>query len=69
MKKWGISETESVFLCDDDNDLELAAHVARAFLPSITSVRKGGEEGQTGHDMNQSLAHAGISKGSLGGQA
>lgn len=26
------------FLCDDDNDLELAAVVARAYLPSVTSV-------------------------------
>lgn len=30
--------SDCVFLCDDDNDMELAAVVGKAFLPSITSV-------------------------------
>lgn len=27
----------SIFMCDDDNDIELAMYVSKAFLPSITS--------------------------------
>lgn len=38
MKKWGILKPDSVFLCDDDNDMELAVDIGKAFLPSITSV-------------------------------
>ena len=39
MKRWSVARSDSVFLCDDDNDMELAAEVGRAFLPSISSVR------------------------------
>jgi hypothetical protein len=41
MKRWGVEAKDSVFLCDDDNDLELAVEVGRAFLPTITSVSQG----------------------------
>jgi hydroxymethylpyrimidine pyrophosphatase-like HAD family hydrolase len=39
MKRFGAScgGDDSVFLCDDDNDIELARAVSRAFLPSVTS--------------------------------
>jgi len=39
MAKWGVSPAHTGLLCDDDNDLALAAIVAKAFLPSITAVR------------------------------
>jgi hydroxymethylpyrimidine pyrophosphatase-like HAD family hydrolase len=32
-----VDSTRSVFMCDDDNDVELALYVSKAFLPSITS--------------------------------
>lgn len=38
MKNWDIEHKDSVFLCDDHNDLELAAVVGLAFLPTISSV-------------------------------
>lgn len=38
MKTWGIKHQDSVFLCDDDNDMELAALVGRAFLPTVSSA-------------------------------
>ena len=38
MKNWDIAHKDSVFLCDDHNDLELAAVVGLAFLPTISSV-------------------------------
>lgn len=39
MKAWGVEKlSDSVFLCDDDNDMELAVEVGKAFLPSISSV-------------------------------
>lgn len=39
MKRWKVEQkADTAFLCDDDNDMELAAEVGRAFLPSITSV-------------------------------
>lgn len=40
MAKWGVGPAHTGFLCDDDNDLALAAIVAKAFLPSITAVRR-----------------------------
>jgi hypothetical protein len=36
---FGAAPADAAFLCDDDNDLELAAIVGKAFLPSVTSVR------------------------------
>ncbi|KAL6774273.1 hypothetical protein ACKKBG_A24400 [Auxenochlorella protothecoides x Auxenochlorella symbiontica] len=39
--RWGADLSRALFLCDDDNDLELAAAVGRAFLPSITSESMG----------------------------
>jgi len=36
--RWGAAAAFSVHLCDDDNDLPLAAMVGKAFLPSITEV-------------------------------
>jgi hydroxymethylpyrimidine pyrophosphatase-like HAD family hydrolase len=39
MARFGMEDTsKSAFLCDDDNDLPLAALVGKAFLPSISSV-------------------------------
>ncbi|GLC33935.1 hypothetical protein PLESTB_000819800 [Pleodorina starrii] len=45
MARLGAAAKDCCFLCDDDNDLELAAEVGRAFLPSITSdsVREAAE--------------------------
>lgn len=37
MNIFGANSKTSVFMCDDDNDIELALHVSKAFLPSITS--------------------------------
>jgi hydroxymethylpyrimidine pyrophosphatase-like HAD family hydrolase len=39
MQKFGgnTDGTDSVFMCDDDNDIELAQAVSKAYLPSITS--------------------------------
>ena len=37
--RFGASPADVVFLCDDDNDIELANAVGRAYLPSISSVR------------------------------
>lgn len=39
LARWGCDAASSAHLCDDDNDLPLAAMVGRAFLPSITEVR------------------------------
>ena len=30
LQRWGVSASEAVLLCDDDNDLQLAAAVGRA---------------------------------------
>lgn len=38
MRRWGVPAQRTAFLCDDDNDLALAAVVAKAFLPSISAV-------------------------------
>jgi hypothetical protein len=38
MSRWGVGPAATAFLCDDDNDLALAAVVGRAFLPSISAV-------------------------------
>jgi hypothetical protein len=40
MQRHGAAAADCVFLCDDDNDLELAALVGKAFVPSIGSVRR-----------------------------
>ena len=48
MKQWSVARSDSVFLCDDDNDMELAAEVGRAFLPSISSVRGSRVKGSRG---------------------
>jgi len=39
MRRWGVPASSCVLLCDDDNDLQLAAVVGKAFLPSISHVR------------------------------
>lgn len=41
MQKWGAKAGDCVLLCDDDNDLELAAAVGKVFLPSIREVSGG----------------------------
>lgn len=41
MTHLGAEAQDCVFLCDDDNDMELAAVVGKAFLPSVTSVSGG----------------------------
>jgi 3-deoxy-D-manno-octulosonate 8-phosphate phosphatase KdsC-like HAD superfamily phosphatase len=38
MEKFGVPASRCALLCDDDNDLELAAIVGKAFLPSIGAV-------------------------------
>jgi hypothetical protein len=38
MRKFGVPASRCALLCDDDNDLELAAIVGKAFLPSIGAV-------------------------------
>lgn len=38
MQKFGVPAGRCALLCDDDNDLELAAIVGKAFLPSIGAV-------------------------------
>ncbi|EFJ50453.1 hypothetical protein VOLCADRAFT_103907 [Volvox carteri f. nagariensis] len=45
MVRFGVAAKDCCFLCDDDNDLELAREVGRAFLPSISSdsVRQAAE--------------------------
>jgi hypothetical protein len=40
MHKWGVAPAATAFLCDDDNDLALAAVVGKAFLPSISAVSR-----------------------------
>jgi hypothetical protein len=42
LARWGGDPGAAAHLCDDDNDLPLAAMVGRAFLPSITEVGVGG---------------------------
>jgi hydroxymethylpyrimidine pyrophosphatase-like HAD family hydrolase len=37
MSKWGSDPSQCTFLCDDDNDIQLALAVRKAFLPNITS--------------------------------
>lgn len=37
MRRFSAPAAGCCFLCDDDNDLELAAEVGKAFLPSVTS--------------------------------
>eukprot|EP00197_Chlamydomonas_leiostraca_P012292 CAMPEP_0202869656 /NCGR_PEP_ID=MMETSP1391-20130828/12575_1 /ASSEMBLY_ACC=CAM_ASM_000867 /TAXON_ID=1034604 /ORGANISM="Chlamydomonas leiostraca, Strain SAG 11-49" /LENGTH=268 /DNA_ID=CAMNT_0049549997 /DNA_START=62 /DNA_END=868 /DNA_ORIENTATION=- len=37
MARFQARAQDCVFLCDDDNDMELAAEVGRAYLPSVTS--------------------------------
>ncbi len=50
MRRFSAPAPGCCFLCDDDNDLELAAEVGKAFLPSVTSVSTagGGHRGATG---------------------
>lgn len=38
MQRHGAAAADCVFLCDDDNDLELAGLVGKAFVPSIGSA-------------------------------
>jgi 3-deoxy-D-manno-octulosonate 8-phosphate phosphatase KdsC-like HAD superfamily phosphatase len=38
MARWGVGPAATAFLCDDDNDLALAAVVGKAFLPSTSAV-------------------------------
>lgn len=38
MKRFGVPAARTALLCDDDNDLLLAAMVGKAFLPSIGAV-------------------------------
>jgi hypothetical protein len=38
LAQWGGSAADAAHLCDDDNDLPLAALVGRAFIPGITEV-------------------------------
>lgn len=38
MDRFGVDAPCTAFLCDDDNDLPLAAMVGKAFLPSVSSV-------------------------------
>lgn len=42
MRKWGVNPAATAFLCDDDNDLALAAVVGKAFLPSVSAVSNAG---------------------------
>ncbi|KAI8476919.1 MAG: hypothetical protein J3K34DRAFT_381927 [Monoraphidium minutum] len=37
MQRWGVQPLDCVFMCDDDNDLELARLVRKAYLPGITA--------------------------------
>ncbi len=39
LRRFEAQAADAAFLCDDDNDMELAAIVGKAFLPSVTSVR------------------------------
>ena len=39
MKMWGVAKADTSLLCDDDNDLKIAAAVNSVFLPSISAVR------------------------------
>lgn len=45
MRRFSAPAAGCCFLCDDDNDLELAAEVGKAFLPSVTSVSRRGARG------------------------
>lgn len=37
MTRFKSNPDSSIFMCDDDNDIELALNVSKAFLPTITS--------------------------------
>lgn len=37
IQKWGSVQSRCTFLCDDDNDIQLALAVGKAFLPNISS--------------------------------
>lgn len=36
---YGVPLAKSAFLCDDDNDVELARLVGKAYCPAVSSVR------------------------------
>jgi 3-deoxy-D-manno-octulosonate 8-phosphate phosphatase KdsC-like HAD superfamily phosphatase len=38
-RHYGVPLEKSAFICDDDNDVELAKLVGRAYCPAISSVR------------------------------
>lgn len=38
MQRFGVTAERTALLCDDDNDMKLAALVGKAFLPSISHV-------------------------------
>ena len=40
MKMWGVAKADTSLLCDDDNDLKIAAVVNSVFLPTISAVRR-----------------------------
>lgn len=37
MQRFGVQPSECGFMCDDDNDLGLAAIVRKAYLPGMTA--------------------------------
>ena len=40
MQRWEVAASSCALLCDDDNDLGLAAVVARVFCPNVTAVSR-----------------------------
>lgn len=75
MARFGAPAPACSFLCDDDNDLQLAAEVGRAFLPSITSVRGQrvgfhawsimGRAGETEGETREGETREGVGRGGL----
>jgi 3-deoxy-D-manno-octulosonate 8-phosphate phosphatase KdsC-like HAD superfamily phosphatase len=40
MERWGAAPQRCAFMCDDDNDLNLAASVGRALVVGLGSVSR-----------------------------
>lgn len=38
-KQMGVDMKDTAFLCDDDNDIDLAKVVGKAYMPTVAAVR------------------------------
>jgi 3-deoxy-D-manno-octulosonate 8-phosphate phosphatase KdsC-like HAD superfamily phosphatase len=69
MRKLGVPAGRCALLCDDDNDLQLAAIVGKAFLPSIGAVsylHTRGVAGSSAEGMQDGQGSAAVAAAAVG---